>query len=208
MKAPKPTYKETKLINPGNYIARLIQIINTGTRDGNMGKKKTTIRLTWELPTELEVFDESKGEQPYLVTRSYNFSMYRNPKTNESAPFRAALESWRGKVFTEAEAEDFDITALLNKYCMVNIIHLVSEKNNKTYANVDKITPLPKGIDVPPGVNPTLVYDVREHDEAVFQKLPTYLQDEIKGSDEWVDVLMSVGSENSNAQEPKDDLPF
>jgi hypothetical protein len=57
--------------------------------------------ITWELPTELEVFHEEKGEEPYVVSKTYTLSMH------EKATLRRDLESWRGQGFTEKEAEAF-----------------------------------------------------------------------------------------------------
>src|SRR6476646_4032953 len=109
-----------ELIPAGNYIARCYQMIEIGTVDEFvMGKpvRAKKVRIGWELPTELKVLREEKGEQPLVISKEYTLSM------NEKANLRKDLKSWRGRDFTEDELRAFDITNLLGVPCMLNIIH-------------------------------------------------------------------------------------
>lgn len=47
-----------------------------------------------ELPTELRVFSEKKGEQPLVIDKEYTLSMA------EKSNLRKDLKLWRGKEFT------------------------------------------------------------------------------------------------------------
>jgi hypothetical protein len=102
----------------------------------------------------------------------------------EKASLRKFVESWIGKKMTDKQAGDFDIIKLLGHSCMVNIAH--NGKDDRTYANIMSISPLPKGMACPPAINELLSYDTTEHSDAVFNKLPDFLQDDIRKSDEWI----------------------
>jgi hypothetical protein len=163
----------------GSYPARCYQIIDLGTTEqgGNFPGKKRKVQFLFELPTELAVFDESKGEQPYYVRSIYTLSM------NEKALLRRDLSAWLGKKITDEQAGKLDIFAMLGKTCMVNIAHVTKGEN--TYANIISFAPLMKGFDCPPAVNEAFTYTPTEHNPETFAKLPEFLQDKIKESDEY-----------------------
>jgi len=171
---------QTRQIAPeGAYPARCYQIIDKGTTfDEKWGNKKRKVQILFELPTETAVFSDDKGPQPYYVKAVFNLTM------GEKASLRKFIESWVGKKLTDAQAADFDIVKLLGHPGMVNIAH--NGKDDRVYANIMSISPLPKGLACPAAVNELLSYDTTEHDEAVFNKLPDFLKDDIRKSDEWI----------------------
>jgi hypothetical protein len=57
---------------------------------------------------------------------------------------RAVLESWRGKKFTDAELDGFDLEKLLGANCQIHAAHDVGADGN-TYANVTLVLPPVKG---------------------------------------------------------------
>ena len=181
MKAPVNSGgSQTRQIAPeGAYPARCYQIIDKGTTfDEKWGNKKRKVQFLFELPTETAVFSEDKGEQPFYVKTVFNLTM------GEKASLRKFIESWIGKKLTDAQAADFDITKLLGHPGMVNIAH--NGKEDRTYANIMSISPLPKGFACPPAINELLTYDTTEHNAEVFAKLPEFLQEDIRKSDEYI----------------------
>jgi len=163
----------------GAHVARCYQIIDKGTTfDEKWGNKKRKVQFLFELPLETAVFSEDKGEQPFYVKIVFNLMI------GEKATLRKFVESWVGKKMTDAQAADFDIIKLLGHPGMVNIAHNV--KDDRTHANIMSISPLPKGMACPPAINELLAYDTTEHNEAVFNKLPDFLKDDIRKSDEWI----------------------
>jgi hypothetical protein len=181
MKAPVNSGgSQTRQIAPeGAYPARCYQIIDKGTTfDEKWGNKKRKVQLLFELPTETAVFSEDKGEQPFFVKGVFNLTM------GEKASLRKFIESWIGKKLTDAQAADFDITKLLGHPGMINIAH--NGKEDRVYANIMGISPLPKGFACPPAINELLTYDTTEHNAEVFAKLPEFLQEDIRKSDEWI----------------------
>jgi hypothetical protein len=164
----------------GLYPARCYQIIDLGTSEqgGNFPGKKRKVQFLFELPTEKAVFNDDKGEQPYYVRSIYTLSM------NEKALLRRDVSAWIGKKMTDGEASKFDIFTLLGKTCMVNVTHVT--KGDNTYANIMSITPMPKGLTCPEPINEAFVYSPTEHSQETFAKLPEFVQDKIKESDEYI----------------------
>jgi len=200
------TQIQRELIPAGNYIARCYQMIEIGTvKETILGKEKIVpkVRIGWELPTELKVFNNENGEQPCVISKEYTLSMA------EKANLRIALKSWRGKDFTEEEAKSFDITKLLGVPCMINIIHKTSKDGLKVYEEISGITPIPKGIECPPQYNKTLLLSYDSFDVEVFNKLPDFIRNKMTGSLEYVAIQSPnhTNIEPSTASED-DDLPF
>lgn len=198
-----------ELIPSGNYVARCFSMIEIGTvNESYMGEPKLLrkVRISWELPTETKVFDPAKGPQPLVISKEYTLSM------NEKSNLRKMLASWRGKDFTEDEAKSFDITKLLGKPCMLNIIHKPSQSDpTKVYENISGITTIPKGMTVPDQVNANQELYYENFDENVFNSLPDFLKDKMKGSLEY--QAMKQPAERHMIGEPQkigveDDLPF
>lgn len=198
-----------ELIPAGNYIARCYQMLELGHISENvMGTVKTLqkVRIGWELPEELKVFDPAKGEQPLVISKEYTLSM------NEKSNLRKDLKSWRGKDFTEDEAKSFDITKLIGVPCMLNIIHVTGKSDpTKVYEQISGITALPKSVKCPPQINKTSILSYDAFDWDLFNSLPDFLRDKIKGSEEFK-AMQEPGtremSEPVSLTEPIDDLPF
>lgn len=196
-----------ELIEPGNYVARCYKMIQIGTIEENvMGKMKSLhkVRIGWELPTESKVFDQSKGEQPLVIDQEYTLSMY------DKSNLRKMLESWRGKGFTEKEAESFDITKLITVPCMLNIIHKTSKSGN-TYEQIAGVTSIPRGMSCPAQINKTMILSFDNFDQAVFNSQPDFVKQKIQSSAEYAKMINPHSKTIKSADdvtEPIDDLPF
>ena len=191
-----------KKVEPGNYVARCYRMIEIGTVEETYNgetKKAKKVQLTWELPTEMEIFNEDHGYEPYVVSKTYTLSMH------EKSNMRKDLESWRGKGFTELEAAKFDITKLLGVPCLLNIIHRPGKVDpTKSYVEIASISSLPKGMECPSPVNPSVILSFDDWKQEVFDSLSDFLKEKIASSDEYKQM-------NSGSREPiaiTDDLPF
>lgn len=172
-----------ELIPTGNYVARCYQMVQIGTVkeviNGDL-KVLQKVRIGWEFPNDKKVFSEEKGEQPYVFSEEYTLSM------GDKANLRKMLESWRGKGFSVDEAKSFDITALIGKTCMVNIIHVPSKKDpSRIYSKIGSVSSVPKGLTVPPQVNPTFVLSYDDFSYDKFNSLPDFIKDKMKTSSEF-----------------------
>lgn len=200
-----------ELIPAGNYVARCYQMIYIGeVMESFMGEGKLLrkVRIGWELPTELKVFNEDKGEQPRVISKEYTLSL------NEKANLRKILASWRGKDFTEAEAKAFDISVLVGKPCMLNIIHKHGVADpSKIFEEIGSISPMPKGMTCPAQINPSFVLDYDNFDEEKFNSLPDFIKDKMKSSLEYAKMKQPAhvnlqGVEDDINSDDSNDLPF
>ena len=193
--------KEFKIAPTGSHLARLYRIIDLGTQKSEyMGKVNMLrkVKFFWELHGDDLKTDEGK---PLIQTRNYTLSL------GEKASLRKDLESWRGKSFTDDELRGFDLTNLLDKWCMITVQH--RESNGKTYADAVAVTPVPAVVakaGLPSGVNPTLLFDMQKFDQAVFDGLSDGLKNQIQQSAEFQNKNRKV----HNAIEDDEDLsvPF
>ena len=81
--------------------------------------------------------------------------------------------------------DEFELTQILGRECMVNIQHKVSGAGN-TYAYVASVMPMPKGIECPLPVNPQFVWDFEDNfDVGILESMHEYFRDKIKSSIEY-----------------------
>lgn len=193
----------------GSYPARCFSMILIGTiteeYQGQM-KTQTKVRIAWETPTELKVFKEENGEQPYALYKEFTLSMH------EKGNLRKFLEAWRGKNFTEEEAKAFDITALLGKPCLLSVKHREA-KDGKIYADIAGVNLLPKGLACPEQINPTQVLTFDDWDENLYQSLSEKTRERIASSKEYQEMRLKQNNVEGEAQmaivvEGNDEPPF
>lgn len=164
---------EFEITPEGTYVGRCIKVIDLGTQTstGQYGtKQQKKVMITWELlDDEVKMADG----RPYAVSQFYTASLH------EKAQLRKDLEAWRGKKFTDDELEGFDLTDVLGKYCMIQIIHSV----DGNYANVNALMRY-KG-DEPAGVNELVAFDISNPNYEVFETFSDKMKDKIKNTPEW-----------------------
>lgn len=197
---------EKELIEAGNYVARCYRMVEIGTVEEEfLGVKKNMhkVRIGWELPTELKVFNPEKGEQPCVIDKEYTLSLA------DKANLRKDLQSWRGKAFTEEEAEAFDITRLLGVPCMLNIIHVQGKKDpTKTYQAIGSVSPMPKGLICPPQFNETFVFDFENFDELKYNGLPDFIKEQIVKTPEYKEAISQTIEATAFLENNENDNPF
>ncbi len=169
-----------KRVPAGVHIGRCCRLIDLGTQEETYeGETKLLPKLsiTWELFGEDEegnplVQDDGK---PMLIWQEFTASL------GKKAKLRAALESWRGRAFTDEDLKGFDVSKLLGAYCMVNVTEKKAKTSDKTYMVVSSLTPLPAALKAskPEGVWPNLVFDLSKPDEDVFAQLHEKVQERI-----------------------------
>ena len=186
--------KSIEIIPAGSYSARCYSMIHIGTIEETFNgetKERNKVRITWELPNELITFNEERGEQPRVIAKEFTLSLH------EKSTLRAFLESWRGKSFTDKEANSFDITNLLGVPCLLSITHKTSG-NGKTYANIASVSMLPKGMDCPEQINQNQEFTYDNFKEELFDSFPDFIKEKIVMSKEY----------QSLKQDTNEGLPF
>ena len=179
-----------KRIPPGSYIARCYLLVDMGEQlsDGKYGQSvQHKIRLGWEVFGEDDTgapltVDMNGSQRQMTIGKTYTLSL------NEKAGLRKDLMSWRGRDFTAEELVGFDITNILNVYCMLNIT--TSEKDGKMYTNISAITPLPSALrnNKPDPDHEVVTFNLDEPDWNAFEDLPEWLSETIKKSPQYAEL--------------------
>lgn len=121
----------------GAHAAVCVDVVDLGILEVNYGgktKKQHKIRVVWQI-------SENMGDgKPFIVQKRYTLSLH------EKAGLTKDLESWRGRSFTEEEANGFDVETIIGVPCMVNVIQ--QQKEGSTYANITAVMRLPKGMTI------------------------------------------------------------
>lgn len=194
-------------VEPGTYVARCYSMIEIGTIESEykgQTKHLHKVSITWELPTELAVFKEGEEPRPFVVSKKYTLSMY------EKANLRKDLESWRGKAYTDEEAENVDITKLIGQPCLLSVIQQPRKDDpKKNYVAVSSISKLMKGQECPDQINPTKILSYDNFDWDVFNGLSDYMKDLIRSSEEFKKMQEPETTHTGEISEVnEDDLPF
>jgi hypothetical protein len=104
------------------------------------------------------------------------------------------------------DQETFDLEALLGKVCMLNVSH--NQVGDRMYANIDSAAPLPKGMSEPEAVNEQFILNYTDKwDEARFEKLPDFLKEQMKQSDEYKRKTFE-GAEKASPLDDESQIPF
>lgn len=119
----------------GLHQAVCVDVVDMGILEVSYAgktKRQHKVRVVWQIDQDME------DGKPFIVQKRYTLSLH------EKANLRKDLESWRGRPFTDAELEGFDLEKLLGANCQLNIQHV--QKAGETYANVISIVPLGRGM--------------------------------------------------------------
>ena len=122
----------------GAHAGVCVDVVDLGTLEvtyKNQTKKQHKIDIVWQIAEDME------DGRPFRVKKRYTLSLH------EKAALRKDLESWRGRAFTDAELDGFDVETVISVPCLLNVIHNATGGN--TYANVSTIMRLPKGMNPP-----------------------------------------------------------
>ena len=202
------------VIHPaGVFAARCTRIIDLGTQTGEWeGKEKKTHKIVFAFESA-ELMGDDQGEfagKPFLITTRYTASL------GTKANMRKDLESWRGRKFTPAEIEAFDLHNILGKACMVNMVHSDPTKDGKVYSNISAIMPLPAGMTAPKAVGELMFFTLSDFDQDIYDKLGDYYKKAIAESDEYKALFSpkpappskSTAASRQAAEIDAEDIPF
>lgn len=193
MRPIKPVASQDfEIPEPGTYLARCYLMSDIGTHQ--ISSQQFGTKNVRQVVIAFELLEDELGEgvkmsdgRPFAISKTYTLSLHKN------ASLRADLNSWRGKPLTDDEANDFDLTNLLDKFCTVQVVHNIS--NGKTFANINGIMNTKK---TALAVNPIVSYSIEEPDAEMFNKLPAWVQKKIQESAEWVDAEVESNIEVVN----------
>lgn len=169
------SFEPRKPIEAGAYAAVCDMIVDLGVQPSPGGQfaPKRTVVLRFQIPSvRVEITKDGETKDlPAVISRTVGLSL------NEKSTLYALLTSWRGKSFTPEELKAFDLSKVAGKPAFINVTH--ATKGDRTYANLTSIMPMPKGMAAPVLEGEALVYSTDAPNGAMFDKLPTWMQEKI-----------------------------
>lgn len=199
--SPTVTYEP---IEEGTHLARCVKMVHIGTIEESFGndepKPKNKVFISWEFPTMLIEEGDYKG-QTRLISKEYTLSL------NSKSTLRKHLDAWRGKAFTAEEALAFDIAKLAGVPCMITVTH--TEKGDKKYANISGISGIPKGINAPDQIHPTMLINATNVEDNK-DHVPDYILEKLYTSKEYIELHGPTETEAPApvAEDDEENLPF
>jgi hypothetical protein len=158
----------------GAHIAICTLVADVGMQPSQFYEPKRKVIFRFELPNERLDYTDKEGNvknAPMVIYDTLTASM------NKKATLRAMLTGWRGKEFTDEEAEEFDTKNVLGKACMISVVHKTSD--GKTYANIASVMPLPKGTTAPKAETDLIYYD--DTTPSIRDQLPEWIMKKVDG---------------------------
>lgn len=132
--------------------------------DGSSSAYKRQVYVRFELPEVIIPSGEYEGKTAGIGQR-YTFSMHK--KSN----LRRDLQTWRGKPFSDAEAEAFDLVSIAGRSATLQIF-----TNDKGYNSIQIITPYSGDLKA---TEPVLVFDTEDYTDVQYKALPDWVQKKI-----------------------------
>ncbi len=175
----------------GIHPAICYAIIDLGVHQeafkGNPPRNVQKLKMCFEFPTLPEqVFNEEKGPQRLSIMQDYNVS------TGDKATLMKMLKQWRG-VDTIDLAKD--LKAYLGAPCNILVKHMT--KDGITYANIEGsgLMVLPPSQQLGATKNPLVYFDTDNFSWPAFHSLWKFVQDKLRSSVEWPNILAKYGAE-------------
>ena len=192
LKVKKDEHKEYPMPSPGNHAARCYQVVDLGMKEkgGQYPGIAPKIRIAFEIDEKME------DGKPFSVSEILTASLHEKSKLYQR------LVSWRGRAFTEDELEGFDLSKLVGAPCMINVI--INNVGDRQFANINSITPMPKGMKADELVNPRLVWEWGDP----VERLPEYLQKMLGEDPRHKPPATADDYADVNTDDELDDIPF
>lgn len=180
-----PSQKEfepKELVPAATHIARVISIIYMGTvtdiyPDGTT-KTGPKVNITWEIPNELRTFKEGEEKKPMVISREFGFSLYT------TSALRPIVQGIIGTSLTDEEAKGFDVDNIMGMACLINVIHK-KKKDGTNRADVASVSPMMKGLECPPQVNPNKIISYDKWNQEAFDALPKWIREKMEKTPEY-----------------------
>lgn len=200
--------KRAAPVEAGNYIARLVQVVDFGlqTQRPFKGEEKAPayeIMLTYELCTEFMKDDDGEDmeDKPRWISETmpiYSLKADRAKSTKRILALDPKL------------VHEGNLAEMVGLPCTVTVVQNVNKKDpSKVYVDVGNVTPPMKGIPVPELKNPTKIFDLDEPDLEIFNSLPEWVREKLMGNLEFDgSALQALLAEDKGAQpKPSEEEP-
>lgn len=191
------------MLAEGSYAAVCYMLVDIGLQENKgYGSSSRKVIIGWEIADEYVEVDGEK--KPRVISNRYTASL------SEKAILRRDLTAWRGRDFTEAELEEFNLRDIVGAPCLLQVIHKKGS-NDKVYTNIASIMKLPKGMAAPKRTLEPVIFDIDESDADDLAMLPEWIANTIKASESWQQRLSADkgnGASFAEIDDDEGDLPF
>ena len=181
--------ERTPALEAGVYTAVCTMVVDLGIQYNQTFNKSTEqVKILWNVVGETV---EINGETlPRQIGKDFTNSL------NEKSTLRKMLTSWRGRPFTADELKEFDLTKLLGASCQLQLIHKENERG--TFAVVDSIMQLPKGMEKPKAEK-TVIFNMDDPATyGAYDTLPRYIQEKVSQAENFVSTGLVLPPKNGN----------
>ena len=195
MKIKDRAKPKTPPVEPGVYMAVCVGVIDLGEQYSEKFKNYANkVKFVWALPSETIEIDGKVEERQ--LSKEFTFSI------SKKGGLRSFLESWNSKTYSDDEFAELDVFEQLGKPCQLQVVL----NDSGEYSNVANLMPLPKGMPAPTSKTAFITWDMDAWDDAAFEKLPAWTQDQIKKSTQYqkehapTEVISATPTENTNIE--------
>ena len=195
--AKKKAGTQVPPMEAGTYIAVCVGVVDIGEQKSDLyNNYASQVIFIFEIPSARILVDGE--DKPRWLSEFYRVSL------NEKANLAKMLTSWRGKAFTEEEADGFDLSTMLGRACQLQVLE-VARKDGTPCNRIAGVFGLPKGFPEPTPENPLLLYSIEDGENEVYSQLPEWIRDKISKSVEW--QREHNGTDKIGFDEPVDEPP-
>ena len=174
MKIKDRAKPKTPPVEPGVYMAVCVGVVDLGEQYSEAFKSYSNkVKFVWALPGETIEIDGKTEERQ--LSREFAVATKKNSK------LRTFLSGWNSKNYSDEEFMELDLFDQIGKACQLNVVL----NDTGEYANVDSIMPIPKGFPSPVSKTAFFTWDMENWNDAVFEKLPEWTQEQIKKSTQY-----------------------
>lgn len=203
---PEGNRKKQAGVEAGNYLARLVQVVDLGLQNQRpfKGEEKPpahVVMFTYELCTEFMKDEDGKDmeDKPRWISETFPF---HNMKAD------LAKSTRRIKAIDSTGSCNGNVGDMLGMACTVTVVNNVNKKDpTKVYVDVGNVTPPMKGIPVPELKNDTRLFELEEPDMGVFKTLPEWIQNKLKENLNFNGSALqkALGAAPAKAEEPEEE---
>lgn len=174
MKIKDRAKPKTPPVEPGVYMAVCVGVVDLGEQYSEKFKNYSNkVKFVWALPSELIEVDGKQEERQ--LSKEFTFSL------SKKGGLRSFLQSWNSKTYSDEDFAELDVFDQLGKPCQLQVVL----NDTGEYSNVENLMPLPKGMPAPTSKTAFFAWDMDNWDDAAFEKLPQWTQDQIKKSTQY-----------------------
>lgn len=125
----------------GTHQCVLVDVIDLGYHNKEFQGKKKGFKQYCSLVWQIDEENPDTGK-PFEMSREFQVTMFAK------GSLRILLEQWRGRSYTDVEAEaGVPLDKLYGANGLMQVEHKQSQSNpDRTYANIMSVTPLPKAM--------------------------------------------------------------